>query len=373
MRRYGKKLDRGHTDKLARSNRGRTRTAATAGDRQHVNRGYRCGQEQTAEIRANKKTSRLRGRLSIKDELFDLELAEHDPEIWLHGTNLATFKDTIVKQYRCFITQHQGLDDGWDASGDWRTRDWDLSDTWDDHTWDDNARCPDLYNAGNDDTWNDDARYQDLYNAGDDAAPPPGDAAWRDLWVAGNVQAPQEFNWRDWDDEHYGTYDEEWDLENPLLESDGPATGVTTEAAKERGLEKLRAGERYFKQTGRTTQHATEAGPAWLVTREKQRVDPRTYRDLIAKAFECPAFKGPSKYTWELVRNVPIYELDPGLDICSTLDRTNDLLVCQGKKSWTIIVDQDGKILDGHHRLSTLNRHGAVTIDVLWIRPRTKR
>jgi hypothetical protein len=134
----------------------------------------------------------------------------------------------------------------------------------------------------------------------------------------------------------------------------------------------------------------TEAlnGPAWLVSQTKKRVDPKSFRDLIQKAVKFPEFKAPSKYTWDLIRGVPIRELDPGSKFDYETDpesndeeagenlaryhRVEALLVHQGKKPWPIVVGQDGAVIDGHHRLAVLSDHGAETVDVLWVRPKGK-
>lgn len=376
MRRYGKRLDRGYTDEVARSNRGRARTAATGNDRSHANAGRRTGQEQTAAIRSRKKALRLEERLDIADALFDHDLAQYDPEVWLHGKDLTAFKDTVPKR-RPPLRAIQSTWD-WDLSDAyaWNDVSRDLYDTWDD-TWDVN------------DTWDVDARDQHLYDAwydeAPDSPPEPGDCAWRDLWVAGVVQAPEALNWHDWHADHYNRdhyeacddfdHDEDGlpDWQTPL-----PATDLTIEASSERNLEKLRAGERYFRQTGRAAPASTQrdaerslTGPAWLVTRARRRVNPKAYRHLIAKkADEYPAFKAPSKYTWDLIKNVPLYELEVSFDHDSVAE--DQPLKCHRfEKPWTIIVDQDGKILHGHHRIAALAMDSAVQIDVLWIRPRS--
>ena len=133
----------------------------------------------------------------------------------------------------------------------------------------------------------------------------------------------------------------------------------------------------------------TLSGPEWLVSRKKERVDPKSFGDLIKKAVKFPEFKSPSKYTWDLIRNVPIHELDPGSKFDYETDPESDdeeagenlqryyrieaLLVHQGKKPWPIVVGQDGEVIDGHHRLAVRSDHGAENVDVLWVRPKGKR
>lgn len=134
----------------------------------------------------------------------------------------------------------------------------------------------------------------------------------------------------------------------------------------------------------------TEAlnGPTWLVSRAKKRVDPKSYSDLIQKAVQLPQFKTPSKYTWDLIRGVPItdleagskfdYEDDPESDdeeVGENLARYHriEALIQQGKKPWPVVVDQDAAVIDGYHRLAVLSDRGANKVDVLWVRPIKKR
>jgi len=130
-------------------------------------------------------------------------------------------------------------------------------------------------------------------------------------------------------------------------------------------------------------------GPEWLVPRRKVRADPKSYADLIQKAVKFPEFKSPSKYTWDLIRGVPIgylhpgtrvdYELDPESDDeevgenLARYDRLVDLLVHEGKKPWPVVVGQDGEVIDGYHRLAVLSDHGTEAVDVLWVRPKGRR
>lgn len=132
------------------------------------------------------------------------------------------------------------------------------------------------------------------------------------------------------------------------------------------------------------------SGPEWLVSREKERIDPKSYRDLVEKAVKFPEFKSPSRYTWDLIRGVPIRHLDPGSQFDYETDpesdddeeagenlaryrRLEELLIDEGRKPWPIVVNQDGHVLDGYHRLAVLNDHDVETVDVLWVRPRSRR
>jgi len=131
------------------------------------------------------------------------------------------------------------------------------------------------------------------------------------------------------------------------------------------------------------------SGPTWLVSRSKGPVDPKAFGDLIKKAVKFPEFKSPSKYTWDLIRGVPIHELDPGSkfdyetdpdlddeEIAENLERyyqVETLIFHQGKKPWPIAVGRDGEVIDGYHRLAVLSDHGVDTVDVLWVRPKGKR
>lgn len=238
MLRYGKKLDRCYGDKIARSNRGRARTSATAQDRKHVNPGHRRGQDQIAKIRANKKRSRLTARLFIEGERFDLELAKCDPEIWLHGTDLTTFEDTVTKPHRGYPGHLSGfITDPYEYVPD--EFDWDWEGTLYHDQADEDAFC--YYGSDWDSDWD------------TDPDPAPSDAAWRDLWVDGYVHDPE-----DRDQSAVRTYD--WwydedsldDFDNPLLVREETALPATIEAVEERNIERRRAGDRYFKQTGRT-------------------------------------------------------------------------------------------------------------------------
>jgi len=241
--RYGRKLDRGCADKRARSNRGRARTSATADDRRHANLGSRRGQDQAVEIRADKKRSRLAARLLVEDELFDLELAARDPETWLHGTDLTTVEDTVTKHHRGYpfsfhVDPYEYVPDAfdWDLEGSaYRDAEDEFRHLYDEQDYD--------------------LRDYDWDDAGSHPDPEPVDAAWRDLWVEGYVCDPEG---RDQSSTHDGWYDDYYDydyladLKNPLLEREDAMFPVSIEAVEERASERRRAGERYFRQTGRT-------------------------------------------------------------------------------------------------------------------------
>ena len=251
MLRYGKKHDRCCDDKRGRSNRGRVRTSATTKGRKHVNLGYRRGQAQLVEIRTDKKRARLAAQLSLKDDLFDLELAQSDPEIWLHGTDLTTFKDTVTKHYRGYpFSVAAGPYEYVPDAFDWN---------WEDSSYQDEDDEDDFcyLHAGDYDVRDHDF---DLNSGWDpDPDPEPIEAAWRDLWVEGRVHDSEGRDLPDpmydrWYDSYYDTYDYLAELKNPLLEREDLALPATIEAVEERNIERHRAGERYFKQTGRTVQ-----------------------------------------------------------------------------------------------------------------------
>lgn len=247
MLRYGKKQNQCHDDKRPRSNRGRARTSATADDREHANPGFRRSQTQLVEMRADKKRARLIARLAIESDLFDLELAKADSKIWLHGTDLTTFKDTITKHHRGYpFSVDSFVADPYEYTPD--TFDWDWDCDEDAFRYLHVSRDYDDYDARDSD-WDDRS----------DPDPEPIEAAWRDLWVDGRVYDPEG---RDVPDDpmhdrhdYYDTYDYLAELENPLLlEREDLALPAPIEAAAERAIERHRAGERYFKQTGRTSQ-----------------------------------------------------------------------------------------------------------------------
>ena len=246
MLRYGKKYDRCYGDKRARSNRGRARTSATAKDREHVNLGYRRGQAQLVEIRAAKKRSRLAAQLSIEDDLFDLELAQSDPEIWLHGTDLTTYEDTVTKHHRGYPLSFAADPYAYVPDAfDWQ---WEES-SYQDYQDDEDGYLHDVRDYDSRD-------YASDWDAGgSDPDPEPIEAAWRALWVAGRAHDPEGRDLPDplYDRWYHDTYDYLDEIENPLLlESEDPALPATIEAVQERNIERRRAGERYFKQTGRT-------------------------------------------------------------------------------------------------------------------------
>ena len=130
-------------------------------------------------------------------------------------------------------------------------------------------------------------------------------------------------------------------------------------------------------------------GPEWLVIRKKERVDPKAFAKLIKEAVKFPEFKSPSRYTWDLIRDVPIHYLDPGSrddyetdpdssdeeidENLTRYDRVAALLTRRKKKPWPIVVNQDGAVIDGYHRLAVLADHEIADVDVLWARPRSKR
>ena len=252
MLRYGKKLDRRYGDKLARSNRGRARTSATAKGRKHANLSYRRGQAQLIEIRADKKYARLQAQFVIEDDLFDLELAKFDPELWLHGIDLTTFEDTVTKQHRGYLFNFTA--DPYEYVPDAFDWDWEGS-FYQDQDDEEDDFC--YLHAGDYDA----GAYDFNLNSGWDPDPEPVDAAWRDLWVEGRAHDSEGRDQPDsmydrWYDSYYDTYDYLAELENPLLEREDPALPATIEAVEERAIERHRAGERYFKQTGRTVEAA---------------------------------------------------------------------------------------------------------------------
>lgn len=232
MLRYGKKHDCCYGDKLARSNRGRARTAATSKGRKHVNLGYRRSQVQLVAIRADKKRARLQAQLSIEDALFDLELAKFDPEIWLHGIDLTTFEDTGAKLQRG--SHFNFAADPYEYVPD--AFDWDWS------CQNDNDAFHYLHSYDYAADWDADRS---------DPNPEPSEAAWRDLWVEGRAHDHEDRDYDRWYDSDYDDYDT-YDFENPLLEREDPVLPATIEVVEERAIERHRAGERYFKQTGRT-------------------------------------------------------------------------------------------------------------------------
>jgi len=131
------------------------------------------------------------------------------------------------------------------------------------------------------------------------------------------------------------------------------------------------------------------SAPEWLVSLHRERVDPKSYGALIKKAVKFPEFKSPSKYTWDLVRGVPIHDLDPGSRFDYEVDPDSDakevrqnlrrydqvegLIVYQHQEPWPIVIDQHGGVIDGNHRLSVLADHGVEEVDVLWVRPKSKQ
>jgi len=263
MLRYGKKHDGRLNDKISRSNRGRARTAATASDRRHAILGYRCGHEQRVDLRAHKKRLRLSARLRIQEDLFDLELAQSDPEFWLHGANLTRFADTCTRHHRGdpFNFEADPFSyalDAYDRYGEY------LDDAWAYQDHDDDVGRGLLAAGDYESTWDWDA--EDL-----SADPEPTEAAWRDLWVDGRVYDaegrdtadPSADRWFDRSDDYDYDYLEE--ICNPLVaREEDPTPIVSIEAVDERNSERHRAGERYFKQTGRTARapHHQVAGAA---------------------------------------------------------------------------------------------------------------
>jgi hypothetical protein len=248
MLRYGKKLDGRHNDKISRSNRGRTRTSATGSDRTHAILGYRCGHEQRVELRAHKKRLRLLARLGIQEELLDCDLSQADPEIWLHGTDLTSVKDAITQRTQ----RHRGYPASFVAADPYAyvpdALDWEYSaflDQEDDESTFCHLHAGD-YEVDRSHDWS-------CWDSDPDPDPEPIDAAWRDLWVAGYTH---DADGRDLPDPMYDRYDDDddylYDLQNPLLERRDPVVSATIEAVVERDIERHRAGERYFKQTGRT-------------------------------------------------------------------------------------------------------------------------
>ena len=128
------------------------------------------------------------------------------------------------------------------------------------------------------------------------------------------------------------------------------------------------------------------SAPAWLTSRTGPTVDPKVFRELIQKAVKFPEFKTPTRYTWQFIRGVPINELDPGSKFDYEIDPESDgeeagenlsryyrierLLYHQGKRPWPIVVNGDGDVIDGFHRLAVLSDHGTETVDILWVRPK---
>jgi hypothetical protein len=235
---YGKHLDVGFNDKLARSNRGRARGC----DSHHRNLGYRRGPEQLVELRGFKKRTRLQARLEVLDSLHDMELGASDGDVWLFGVDLTAARDLFKKQV-C------GRDPFEEQQYESMLYDW-LDGPSEEHWFDDGY---DSHDDGYDDSYSDHDRWES-----DD--PMPTDAAWRDLWVAGHVTDEDfcEYDRYQYNRDEYeynDAYDHNYldDLVNPLIDREEPATSATVDLVHERNLERYKAGERYFKQHKRTT------------------------------------------------------------------------------------------------------------------------
>lgn len=136
-------------------------------------------------------------RAVIEAELFEAEMAAHDPEVLLWGGSLATPKDVFRR-----ITLRSKVSELW-AMADY---DW-YDPYWDDRDYD-YDRDEDFDYGSRYDRWCDD--YLD-----------PCDAAWVEEWVAGRVETP--WDWREHTHEEYydglgeDGYDDwdDWDWPEP--------------------------------------------------------------------------------------------------------------------------------------------------------------
>lgn len=235
-----------------RSNAGRNRAGAQERGR-FVQ--AKCTQGRQTIDRGMSKAARHRAQLEIQDDLYDLELAQYDPDVWLHGTPLTTSADLCKWRRQADSSKrHERFDAVYDDPYEYIPDDTD----WDNHyydDWDDEYRYGHRYNSYDD--WDDDDyRYRHHY---DDVL--PTDRSWIDLWVAGHVHDDNEdrestywmddSDWDDWDWCSRPTWQDDADAYFERFAEDNRSSLLDT-LVIERNRERHRAGERYFRQNHRT-------------------------------------------------------------------------------------------------------------------------
>lgn len=112
----------------------------------------------------------------------------------------------------------------------------------------------------------------------------------------------------------------------------------------------------------------------------KEVVDPASLSEVFEKAEQYPELANKDDYEWTLVRGVPLkkfsysaredYETDPDLteeETQENLDRIDEIQKRwnAGEPMWPIVVDVQGNVIDGYHRLTAADELGIERVDVL--------
>lgn len=114
--------------------------------------------------------------------------------------------------------------------------------------------------------------------------------------------------------------------------------------------------------------------------KSREVIDPSSLVDIFEKAEQFPEIANKDDYEWTLVHEVPLkkflyssredYESDPDLteeESQENLDRIDKIQERwnAGEPIWPIVVDVQGNVLDGYHRLTAADEVGAEYVDVL--------
>lgn len=227
------------SNKFIRANRGRTRHTAINGEQYHANNNERLRPSiRAAFIRTAKRAERNQWRNELATELFEMELGLSDPEFWLYSTNLTTFKDTRPKGI-----PHSHLN-----TFEMYERDLNYQD------YDESYFCSDFQHDWDSYILSDDCKD---YNE----EPQPVEAKWRDMWVAGVVHDNEgrdldTYRHNSWYEDMYGEEDEYdyWEAVQRRFEEQEAlkVQDISLDVARDRDMERHRAGERYFRQNKRT-------------------------------------------------------------------------------------------------------------------------
>lgn len=112
----------------------------------------------------------------------------------------------------------------------------------------------------------------------------------------------------------------------------------------------------------------------------KESVDPSSLTGIFEKAEQFPEIANKDDYEWTLIRGVPLkkfsyssredYEMDPDLteeEAQENLDRIDKIQERwnAGEPIWPIVVDVQGNVIDGYHRLTAADEFGTERVDVL--------
>lgn len=234
-----------------RGNRGRNRTSAVSWSHDHRSSKFVApAKSEATSNRGMSKRARQRARKEIHEELHYR---------WLESQ--LSHYPTILRGSYAYLKEIATDSELFSAIGDAMLERELHDDTQmdDDYTWEDIREAE--QEASDDEKW-----WRDVCGLGralyDLHKVDPSSSEWRDLWVAGAVSSDDlvERDYADcrWDYEddmdHYDECEDAWEAIRAYERNKyGPDVDPAVRADSERNVERLRAGERYYRQHRRTT------------------------------------------------------------------------------------------------------------------------